>query len=241
MTNKDGFIRHRGGKCPVDRGAYISARFRSGEQYHGPAYGLVWAHSGIPADVMAYRIHTPSEQPATVKESLSVDPVAPSECTNEDSWNCKYCRKTETCEALKDPRNFGEPQSKPINGPLQWRDRITEIDAESKAEEERHNAAMIALDTERAELVHKLASEGLALIERKACPVEDVSDWRNWKAGDRVKCVNDNASVANLTVGKIYSVDKDDGGLGIVDDDGDLMNTAVQVDKCLEWNSRPTN
>lgn len=31
-------------------------------------------------------------------------------CTNEDSWNCKYCRKTETCEALKDPRNFGEPK-----------------------------------------------------------------------------------------------------------------------------------
>lgn len=35
-------------------------------------------------------------------------PVA--ECTNEDSWNCKYCRKTEVCAALKDERNFGSPQ-----------------------------------------------------------------------------------------------------------------------------------
>ncbi|MFV3387881.1 hypothetical protein ACNFCJ_21090, partial [Pseudomonas sp. NY15364] len=31
----------------------------------------------------------------------------PAQCTNEDSWNCKYCRKTETCEALADKRNFG--------------------------------------------------------------------------------------------------------------------------------------
>lgn len=30
--------------------------------------------------------------------------------TNEDSWNCKYCRKTETCAALEDPRNFDTPQ-----------------------------------------------------------------------------------------------------------------------------------
>lgn len=41
------------------------------------------------------------------------EPVA--HCTNSDKWNCKYCRKTETCEALKDSRNFGEP-SKPWVG-----------------------------------------------------------------------------------------------------------------------------
>lgn len=32
------------------------------------------------------------------------------QCTNSDSWNCKYCRKTEICKALKDPRNFGVPK-----------------------------------------------------------------------------------------------------------------------------------
>ena len=40
------------------------------------------------------------------------------ECTNSDTWNCKYCRKTQTCEALNDPRNFcgtvkPEPDDKP--------------------------------------------------------------------------------------------------------------------------------
>ena len=36
------------------------------------------------------------------------EPVA--QCTNSDTWNCKYCRKTETCKALKDQRNFGQPK-----------------------------------------------------------------------------------------------------------------------------------
>ena len=31
-------------------------------------------------------------------------------CTNSDSWNCKYCEKTATCEALKDDRNFSVPK-----------------------------------------------------------------------------------------------------------------------------------
>lgn len=36
----------------------------------------------------------------------------PAQCTNSDSWNCKYCKKTNTCEALKDPRNFGQTVDK---------------------------------------------------------------------------------------------------------------------------------
>lgn len=39
------------------------------------------------------------------------------ECTNSDTWNCKYCRKTQTCDALNNDRNFGgtvkpEPEDK---------------------------------------------------------------------------------------------------------------------------------
>lgn len=41
----------------------------------------------------------------------SSEPVA--RCTNEDLWNCKYCQKTLTCDALKDNRNFGVPIAKP--------------------------------------------------------------------------------------------------------------------------------
>ena len=43
-----------------------------------------------------------------VRLGRQVTPDTPkAECTNSDTWNCKYCRKTQTCEALNDPRNFG--------------------------------------------------------------------------------------------------------------------------------------
>ncbi len=268
MTSKEGFIRHRGGKCPVEAGTLVDVRYRSGDINLGvPALTITsdeshvfgsrrggyldlasyWGHDGLPGDIMAYRIHTPSEQPATAEEPAPVEPVAPAECTNEDSWNCKYCRKTETCEALKDPRNFGEPQVKPIAGPLQWRDRITEIDAESKAENERHKAAMAALNSERAELVQKLASEGLAMIERKAEPVEDMSDWRNWKAGDLITHVA--GDWTDYTKGKQYPVKEV--GAEFIKTRDDVEDRFMEVDGAymfedgrfpsFEWHSRPTN
>jgi hypothetical protein len=45
----------------------------------------------------------------------------------------------------------------PVDGPLQWRDRITEIDR-----------AVEALEEERASLIQRLADEGFALIGRKS-------------------------------------------------------------------------
>lgn len=42
-----------------------------------------------------------------IEQAEKQEPVA--QCTNSDSWNCKYCRKTKNCEALKDSRNFGTP------------------------------------------------------------------------------------------------------------------------------------
>lgn len=46
----------------------------------------------------------------------TADPKA--ECTNSDTWNCKYCKKNTACDALKDYRSSGgtvkpEPEDKP--------------------------------------------------------------------------------------------------------------------------------
>ena len=43
----------------------------------------------------------------TPPQRTEQEPVA--QCTESDSWNCKYCRKTESCKALQDPRNFASP------------------------------------------------------------------------------------------------------------------------------------
>ena len=48
-------------------------------------------------------------------ELLSQPEQAVAECTNSDTWNCKYCNKTESCGALKDSRNFAPPTREPLS------------------------------------------------------------------------------------------------------------------------------
>lgn len=70
--NKDGWIRHRGGKCPVANGTLVDVRYRCGEFNYGvPALKLgdaekvdasyaFWQHaSPNPYDILAYRLHQP--------------------------------------------------------------------------------------------------------------------------------------------------------------------------------------
>jgi len=45
----------------------------------------------------------------------------------------------------------------PVDGPLQWRDRVAEIDREVET-----------LEEERASLIQRLADEGFSLIGRKS-------------------------------------------------------------------------
>jgi hypothetical protein len=70
------------------------------------------------------------------------------------------------------------------------RDRIREIDA-----------TIEAMTAERAELVSKLAGEGFALIAVAAEPVEDMSDWRNWKAGDILSVLDIDGEYHGFDVG----------------------------------------
>lgn len=44
---------------------------------------------------------------------MNTNTDTPAQCTNSDSWNCKYCAKNTNCDALKDSRNFGKPISQP--------------------------------------------------------------------------------------------------------------------------------
>lgn len=61
----------------------------------------------------------------------------------------------------------GPEVTAPNDGPLQWRDRVTEIDREVEA-----------LEEERESLIQKLADEGFKLIKREAVDFPDMSDWR---------------------------------------------------------------
>jgi hypothetical protein len=70
-----------------------------------------------------------------------------------------------------------------VDGPLQWRDRITEIDWEVEA-----------LEEERASLIQKLADEGFKLIKRDAVErVEQIEEWQRLAMinGRRVEAVKE--------------------------------------------------
>ena len=97
----------------------------------------------------------------------------------------------------------GEKKVKPKaneDGPLQWRDRIFELDAEQKAADDAHKAATEARDAERADLVAKLKAEGFALIQsdepngavesaQQEIAQQDMSDPANWKVGDLIEVI----------------------------------------------------
>lgn len=59
VANRDGWIRHRGGKCPVPPGTKVEVRYRGGDKrvFRGPGAGKVkWGHLNDNMDIMAYRI-----------------------------------------------------------------------------------------------------------------------------------------------------------------------------------------
>lgn len=166
-ANKDGWIRHRGGKCPVAIGETVELRHREGKTTIHVAFDTddedeVWEHVGDEDDIMAYRIHAPEQAEKSIERRI---------IEAEQS-------------ALAAQANA---EAKPIDGPLQWRDRIHTIDFDKASAQQAHDAAMAALDSERAELVAKLKAEGLALVKVE----EDMSDPLKWKKGDVVVAIDD--------------------------------------------------
>ena len=114
----------------------------------------------------------------------------------------------------------------PQANPLAWRDRIQKIDI-----------VVQELEEERLSLVQSLEAEGFALINAKREPAEDMTDWRNWKAGDLVECVKRD-DLATLTIGCVYKLKAYGASLAIEDDDGDHMVGCICED-CFKFVSRP--
>ena len=216
---KDGWIRHRGGKCPVDAGVMVDIRLRDGTSWGGPESGRAdfrdWAHTGVGGDIMAYRVCESVIEPVVVANVEAFKMAGPYIVVND----------------------FQLQQVGQLDGPLQWRDRITQIDADIKFEEERHCSNMACMDQERSDLVAKLAAEGFALIAPVAEPVEDMSDWRNWKAGDLLECVNSQSR--HYTSGKIYKfISASHHGSVRAMDDREVENGLMPV--YFKFHSRPT-
>ena len=223
-ANKDGWIRHRGGKCPVEAGVLVDVRYRNGQvNEHVKALisidaggsirelkAVAWDHIDSDLDIMRYRIHKPAEQPVIVgKIELEV---------------------TANTEGVREVIEEMQAKTGQIEGPLQWRDRIHEIDR-----------TIEALEEERVSLIQRLEAEGLQLLQAKACgsvqPVEDMSDWRNWKIGDKIECLGH--CPGQFTQGALYKVRALHQHSVSVDLDDNGSDTNGWGYSNFKWHSRP--
>lgn len=104
-------------------------------------------------------------------------------------------------------------------------------------------ASEIDDDSPRQQLVQQngeMAAEVYAAVE----PVEDMSDWRNWKAGDLIEMVKA-SSWADMTNGKAYAlISSGDHGFSFADDAGDIRDVragaAAGYARDFKWHSRPS-
>lgn len=198
-ANGDGWIRHRGGKCPVADGMLVDVRYRGAQpgvdgyspsgkkagQYH-------WRHDSGRGDIMAYRIHKPAEQPCPVETKAAERKCEGRNCKMPDAENhsreCLLDAAIDQCWA----------------GPLEWRDRIRELDTQRAEIESTYQRQISEITQERESLVQKLAGEGLALVEVVVQPVEDMSDFAKWRVGDLVQVIDPENS--GLKAGKAYPI-----------------------------------
>lgn len=235
-ADKHGWIRHRGGKCPVGDYTPIEYRMRDGQTRSTTTGGMLsWEHEKWASDIMRYRLHKPAEQDQSelrkkaIEEAVGlarfkpvehpVNQVDPSVVVIDD--HICVTTRNDTEFAFKpaeqpDPEAGAKAAAQAAINPIEWRDRIHEIDR-----------TVEALEEERVSLVQRLADEGFKLIGKINEGIadakqahEDMSDWRNWKVGDLVECLNDHPG--QFTKGKLYkikafntfsvSIELDDGG-----------------------------
>jgi hypothetical protein len=205
--------RHRAGrKQPVADRTKIEVKFRDGEIHTVMSDRVDWIHYGHGSDLMQYRvISQPQAEEVEVRlfnHEVSMNSqqgeiihgpvkmgdtiIAPAHPKWSESVHAP------TIEALENMA--AEWRTDQNSGPLAWRDTIIHCQAiiEDCEREIQRNENLLAL-------------EGFALIPAMT-PVAgfsdvDMGDWRNWKAGDVLKCIESNCDNV-YTVGKLYKVEE---------------------------------
>ena len=173
--------RHRGGKQPVANDTQVECRMRNGDIEKFNASGFMWDHNGQDDDIMAYRVisQPQAEEVDSISEAAH-KPIIEALNTMATQWH--------------------EDQ---IDGPIKWRDEVTEL-----------NAYIEKYTRERDAIIERLASEGFALIPPVVSVVSEFSGAgmifpiEEWQIGDIVQVVSvSDESAAPLGVFKITDID----------------------------------
>jgi hypothetical protein len=186
--------RHRGGDKPksVSDGEIVEVRLRSGDIQEAQADDFIWNHGDCDesANITKYRIisQPQAEEVEQLTEKKWYEPEEPAD-TREYKGPFPCSSIGEPVNALEWDIEFPsgvihlEAQAHQIDGPIKWRDEVTEL-----------NAYIDKFTRERDALINRLALEGFALIPA-ITPVMGVSDdmnfWESWQVGDIIKVTND--------------------------------------------------
>ena len=168
--NKPKWIRHRGGKCPVSDGVDVTYRLRGGYVGTVKSERLMWDHQKDESDLMAYYVEETKDQEVEEVKKTNFGTIT-------------YKLEIDATEATKEIDSLVAKWGQ-IESPLKWRDAIIHCQA-------------IIEDCEREieRNVSLLDAEGLMMQKdsKKAmqhyAPDVDMSDWRNWQAGDVIEIV----------------------------------------------------
>lgn len=196
--------RHRGSKCPVADDVIVDVRFGDKDIVSGKRADFwEWRRDEADPRIRSYRIiRQPQAEEVEVRkftQDLNIHTPQGEFIRGPISLNDEVIYPA-------DP----EWRTDQIDGPLAWRDTIIHCQA-------------IIEDCEREirENENKLALEGFALIPAMT-PIMgvtdvDMGDWRNWKAGDKIRMTARDWD--DLTKGSIYEiVDTGDDFITIIDD-----------------------
>ena len=199
--------RHRGGKQPVADDVRVEVKLRDGDVQEAKASAFLWNHSDcdVYANIMQYRIVSqPQAEEVEVRKLEGRDVRLEYLMTGNKLPYEVHCG-----EVIHGPISIGDevvapahPKWDQVESPFKWRDTVNELDAYIEK-----------FTRERDALINRLALEGFALIQKinlnlyKIDATLDMSDWRNWKAGDVVECTE--SDFENVyTVGNYYKVAK---------------------------------
>lgn len=213
--NAEGWIRHRGGKCPVEIGAIVDIRNRDGRVFEGvrASNENCWVHLESPSlsDVMAYRLHKPAEQ---------VEP---------------FIEAVQAFNALAKV-----PQ---LDGPTGWRDRITEIDATTQALTIERAELVQKLASEGFALIGRI-NELLTDAAQKHEDMSDWRNWKVGDFIEIVSVEKAEVCASYYDDGalvKIESVEREKYKgtmpVKIIDSDGDYIWPELAG---IKWHSRPS-
>lgn len=203
--NKPKWIRHRGGWMPVGAATIVEVRLRCGDIQKHEACEFLWRHKDCDSavNIMAYRVieETKDQEIEEVKDAN----IGTLSITLDANDVFKPMIASMKDMALE----WGQ-----IESPLKWRDAIIHCQA-------------IIEDCEREieRNINLLDAEGLMMQKdsKKAmqhyAPDVDMSDWRNWQAGDIVECINHKGWV-DISEGSQYVLNNKD-FFSFVDDDGE--------------------